>query len=120
MLPTWQSRGVRFQYLYWPYFREHCTSASTGARQACGSSCDGRQGLTSPHTHLPHPRPSRPVSEVELDRAKRAAVSIIYNALESKATSTDDIGRQFLTYGKRWAGWGGQAGGGRPGWFVGG
>lgn len=38
----------------------------------------------------------------EVERAKRAAVSIIYNALESKATSAEDIGRQFLTYGHRW------------------
>ncbi len=39
---------------------------------------------------------------VELERAKRAATSVIYNALESKATSAEDIGRQFLTYGHRW------------------
>lgn len=38
---------------------------------------------------------------MELERAKRAAVAVICNALESKATSAEDIGRQFLTYGKR-------------------
>ncbi len=38
---------------------------------------------------------------VELERAKRAAISVISNALESKATSSEDIGRQFLTYGHR-------------------
>ena len=43
------------------------------------------------------------VSRVELERAKRAAVSVICNALESKATSAEDIGRQYLTYGHRCA-----------------
>ncbi|KXZ51946.1 hypothetical protein GPECTOR_11g70 [Gonium pectorale] len=40
-------------------------------------------------------------NRVELERAKRAAVSVICNALESKATSAEDIGRQYLTYGHR-------------------
>lgn len=40
-------------------------------------------------------------NRVELERAKRAAVSVICNALESKATSAEDIGRQYLTYGRR-------------------
>ncbi|GFR42591.1 hypothetical protein Agub_g3518 [Astrephomene gubernaculifera] len=43
-------------------------------------------------------------NRVELERAKRAAVSVICNALESKATSAEDIGRQYLTYGRRIAG----------------
>eukprot|EP00798_Chlamydomonas_sp_ICE-L_P027065 gene27065-2298_t len=47
---------------------------------------------------------ARSVNAVELERAKRAATSIIYNALESKATSAEDIGRQFLTYGHRISG----------------
>ena len=47
---------------------------------------------------------AKAVGQVELDRAKRAAVSIICNALESKATSSEDIGRQFLTYGRRISG----------------
>jgi processing peptidase subunit alpha len=44
----------------------------------------------------------RGVGHVELERAKKAAISVISNALESKATSSEDIGRQFLTYGHRW------------------
>jgi hypothetical protein len=44
------------------------------------------------------------VNRVELERAKRAAVSVICNALESKATSAEDIGRQYLTYGHRCVG----------------
>jgi len=47
---------------------------------------------------------TRNVGSVELERAKRAATSIICNALESKATSAEDIGRQFLTYGHRISG----------------
>ncbi|GLC34134.1 hypothetical protein PLESTB_000841100 [Pleodorina starrii] len=43
-------------------------------------------------------------NRVELERAKRAAVSVICNALESKATSAEDIGRQYLTYGHRISG----------------
>lgn len=43
-------------------------------------------------------------NRVELERAKRAAVSVICNALESKATSAEDIGRQYLTYGRRISG----------------
>jgi len=43
----------------------------------------------------------RSIGHVELERAKKAAISIISNALESKATSSEDIGRQFLTYGHR-------------------
>jgi hypothetical protein len=43
-------------------------------------------------------------SSVELERAKRAATSMICNALESKATSAEDIGRQMLTYGQRYTG----------------
>ncbi|KAG2497396.1 hypothetical protein HYH03_004551 [Edaphochlamys debaryana] len=43
-------------------------------------------------------------NRIELERAKRAAVSVICNALESKATSAEDIGRQYLTYGKRISG----------------
>ena len=41
---------------------------------------------------------------MELERAKRAATSMICNALESKATSAEDIGRQMLTYGQRYTG----------------
>ena len=40
-------------------------------------------------------------NRVELERARRSAVSVICNALESKATSAEDIGRQYLTYGHR-------------------
>ncbi len=47
---------------------------------------------------------------MELERAKKAAISVISNALESKATSSEDIGRQFLTYGHRWGGRGGRVG----------
>ncbi|KAJ9520796.1 hypothetical protein QJQ45_013974, partial [Haematococcus lacustris] len=47
---------------------------------------------------------ARSLGHEEVARAKRAAVSIIYNALESKATSAEDIGRQFLTYGHRISG----------------
>lgn len=47
---------------------------------------------------------AKAVNRVELERAKRAAVSIICNALESKATSSEDIGRQYLTYGRRISG----------------
>ncbi|KAG2449781.1 hypothetical protein HYH02_005305 [Chlamydomonas schloesseri] len=43
-------------------------------------------------------------NRIELERAKRAAVSVICNALESKATSAEDIGRQYLTYGHRISG----------------
>lgn len=51
---------------------------------------------------LPPSLPScRGINQVELERAKRAAVAVICNALESKATSAEDIGRQFLTYGQR-------------------
>ena len=60
--------------------------------------------FTPPRAALPLPRPSTRLSgtnRVELERAKRAAVSVICNALESKATSAEDIGRQFLTYGHR-------------------
>jgi processing peptidase subunit alpha len=41
------------------------------------------------------------LGDVEVARAKRATISVIYNALESKAASAEDIGRQFLTYGYR-------------------
>eukprot|EP00197_Chlamydomonas_leiostraca_P004553 CAMPEP_0202861894 /NCGR_PEP_ID=MMETSP1391-20130828/3130_1 /ASSEMBLY_ACC=CAM_ASM_000867 /TAXON_ID=1034604 /ORGANISM="Chlamydomonas leiostraca, Strain SAG 11-49" /LENGTH=548 /DNA_ID=CAMNT_0049541343 /DNA_START=16 /DNA_END=1662 /DNA_ORIENTATION=- len=47
---------------------------------------------------------ARSLGDEEVARAKRAAVSVIYNALESKATSAEDIGRQFLTYGHRISG----------------
>ncbi|MEW5299121.1 MAG: hypothetical protein WDW36_002166 [Sanguina aurantia] len=47
---------------------------------------------------------TRALTRTELDRAKRAAVSVICNALESKQTSAEDIGRQFLTYGHRISG----------------
>lgn len=30
------------------------------------------------------------------------SVSLIQGALESKAASAEDLGRQFLTYGQRW------------------
>jgi hypothetical protein len=50
------------------------------------------------------PRPLFQVDPVELERAKRAATSMICNALESKATSAEDIGRQMLTYGQRYTG----------------
>jgi len=45
-----------------------------------------------------------PPNQIELERAKRATISNICNALESKATSAEDIGRQFLSYGKRISG----------------
>lgn len=51
------------------------------------------------------PSSCRSVGHVELERAKKAAISVICNALESKATSSEDIGRQFLTYGHRCAPW---------------
>lgn len=55
------------------------------------------------HTHAPtHTHTHRSLGDEEVARAKRAAVSVIFNALESKATSAEDIGRQFLTYGHRW------------------
>mmetsp|Transcript_19134 Transcript_19134/g.53572 ORF Transcript_19134/g.53572 Transcript_19134/m.53572 type:complete len:139 (+) Transcript_19134:124-540(+) len=47
---------------------------------------------------------TRSLSTVEVERAKRATVSIIHNALESKTASAEDIGRQFLTYGYRISG----------------
>ncbi len=40
----------------------------------------------------------------EVERAKRTALATICNALESKATSAEDIGRQFLTYDRRISG----------------
>src|SRR3569623_1610955 len=45
---------------------------------------------------------TRSVTEAELSRAKRSTISMIYNALESKVASAEDIGRQVLTYGFRW------------------
>ena len=49
------------------------------------------------------------MSEAELERAKSAAVSSVLMNLESRAVVAEDIGRQVLTYGHRWAwrGWGG-------------
>jgi hypothetical protein len=47
---------------------------------------------------------SKDVSEVELERAKSAAVSSVLMNLESRAVVAEDIGRQVLTYGHRWAG----------------
>jgi len=40
----------------------------------------------------------------ELERAKQRTASVIANALESKETSAEDLGRQILTYGKRISG----------------
>lgn len=40
----------------------------------------------------------------EVDRAKRVTLATISNALESKSTSAEDIGRQWLTYGQRISG----------------
>ncbi len=48
--------------------------------------------------------PRRSLSTLEVERAKRTALATISNALESKATSAEDIGRQFLTYGRRISG----------------
>lgn len=42
-----------------------------------------------------------PVPGEQLERAKAMAMALIHNALESKAASAEDIGRQFLTYGRR-------------------
>jgi hypothetical protein len=39
----------------------------------------------------------------QLERAKAMAVSLIQSALESKAASAEDLGRQYLTYGHRCA-----------------
>jgi processing peptidase subunit alpha len=41
-----------------------------------------------------------PVRE-QLDRAKAMSISLIQGALESKAASAEDLGRQILTYGQR-------------------
>jgi processing peptidase subunit alpha len=40
----------------------------------------------------------------QLERAKAMSISLIHNALESKAASTEDLGRQYLTYGHRVSG----------------
>jgi processing peptidase subunit alpha len=47
---------------------------------------------------------ARDVPEAELERAKAAAVSSVLMNLESRAVVAEDIGRQVLTYGHRWAG----------------
>lgn len=64
----------------------------------------GRACKAHAHNRIKPSAPARARSTLgaeEVARAKRAAVSVIYNALESKATSAEDIGRQFLTYGHR-------------------
>lgn len=40
----------------------------------------------------------------QLERTKAMSISLIHNALESKAASAEDLGRQFLTYGHRVSG----------------
>lgn len=47
---------------------------------------------------------SKGVPADELDRAKQRTASVICNALESKETSAEDLGRQILTYGQRISG----------------
>lgn len=37
----------------------------------------------------------------QLERAKAMSISLIQGALESKAASAEDLGRQILTYGHR-------------------
>jgi len=44
---------------------------------------------------------TRPPPHDQLERSKAMAISLIQNALESKAASAEDLGRQFLTYGHR-------------------
>lgn len=44
---------------------------------------------------------SQRVPSEQLERAKSMAISLIHNALESKAASAEDVGRQMLTYGRR-------------------
>ncbi len=44
---------------------------------------------------------AKDVSDIELARAKKAAVSSVLMNLESRAVVAEDIGRQVLTYGHR-------------------
>jgi processing peptidase subunit alpha len=44
---------------------------------------------------------TRRVPGEQLERAKAMATSLVCNTLESKAASTEDLGRQYLTYGQR-------------------
>lgn len=43
-----------------------------------------------------------PPPKDQLERAKAMSISLIQGALESKAASAEDLGRQILTYGHRW------------------
>ena len=46
---------------------------------------------------------AKDVPTEELERAKNAAISAILINLESRAVTNEDIGRQILTYGHRYA-----------------
>ena len=46
---------------------------------------------------------AKDVPSEELERAKNAAISAILINLESRAVMNEDIGRQILTYGHRYA-----------------
>lgn len=81
----------------------------------CLYKCSQAPGTELPHdarvTGFPHPlthsQPLRPqsltkdVPEVELTRAKRAALGTVLSSLEGRAVVAEDIGRQLLTYGAR-------------------
>lgn len=45
------------------------------------------------------------VTDEELERAKKATISSVLMNLESRAVVAEDIGRQVLTYGHRYAFW---------------
>jgi predicted Zn-dependent peptidase len=47
---------------------------------------------------------SDPVAEEQVSRARAMAASLVAGALESKAASAEDVGRQHLTYGRRVSG----------------
>lgn len=44
---------------------------------------------------------TKSIPEEELQRAKNSALSTVMSSLESRIVVSEDIGRQFLTYGTR-------------------
>lgn len=75
------------------------SSGLVGIQAACEPSrapsmldvmCGELEALTDPPPHE------------QLERAKQMTISMVSTALESKSGSSEDMGRQYLTYGKRY------------------